>query len=47
MYSMGSPTATGAGEVNNTPEELTFFVSPIVLTLAEPTIWNGRRRLNR
>jgi hypothetical protein len=30
-YSIGSPTATAEFEVNNTPEELTFFVSPTTL----------------
>src|SRR5271165_2230670 len=30
-YSIGSPTATDVCEVNRTPEELTFFVSPTIL----------------
>jgi hypothetical protein len=45
---MGSPTGIRSLEVNSTPEELMFWVSPEVLTLApELTTWSGKRKLKR
>lgn len=37
-YSMGAPISTGASEVNSTPPELTFCVSPSPLTRRLPAL---------
>src|SRR5712671_6322827 len=46
-YSIAAPTATGVLDMNRTPQELTFLVSPLALVLAAPTIISSGRRKSK